>query len=160
MLLMLALYDADSNALQRQVDRDLDEAGQYEQLLRTFAAREVRKGPSGRSDAEIELAVDADLLRLSVVAFAMFNRGRQWVADELDADLAVLHGEPARHGGLRADLGGGETVLGRFFFIQCARAVRDGDLPVLVPAHLRGAAEGRLGRVSKSVPCDGVSARR
>lgn len=126
MLLMLALYDADSNALQRQGVGDLDEAGLYEELLRTFAAREVRKGPPDRPDDEIEAAVDAELLRLSVVAFSMFNRGRQWVTEtELDADLAALHGEPPRRRGLRADLGAGETVLGRFFFIQRARALRD-----------------------------------
>ncbi|GAA1034517.1 hypothetical protein GCM10009557_39430 [Virgisporangium ochraceum] len=127
MLLMLALYDADSNALQRQIESDLDEAGLYEQLLRTFAAREVGKGSDGRSDAAIGKMVDDELLRLSVVAFAMFNRGRQWVTEaELDADLKVLPGEPTRQGGLRADLGGGETALGRFFFIQRARAVREG----------------------------------
>src|SRR5213078_1803042 len=66
--------------------------------------------PAGRLDALVE----AELLRLSVVAFAMFNRGRQWIEErELDRDLAAL-------------LGSAETVLGRFFFMQRAQATRDG----------------------------------
>jgi hypothetical protein len=129
LLVMLAIYDAEANALHDRVPA-LQHGELYESLLRRFADREVRKAASALPDADIRQAVDDELLRLSVVAFAMFIRGRQWVtAAELDADLPALlaaRGE-AHHprSGLRAPLTVSETVIGRFFFVYEARAVRD-----------------------------------
>jgi hypothetical protein len=128
LLLLLAIYDMDDNALQRGADV-LDQAGLYDRLLRTFAEREVRKDHDNAAGTEIARLVDGELLRLAVTAFAMYNRGRQWTtAAELDADLTALLPEPPRKpdAGFRATLGRGETVVGRFFFIQQAMAVRDG----------------------------------
>lgn len=129
LLLMLALYDADGNPLQRE-DAALGQAELYERLLIQFAEREVRKAGEALSSAQFEQAVDWELLRLSVVAFAMFNRGRQWVTEaELDADLPALLGEPGNRqrptSGLRAELTAAEVVIGRFFFIHEAQATRD-----------------------------------
>ena len=74
-----------------------------------------------------EVVEEEELLRLSVAAFAMFNRGRQWVTeDELSTDLAALVGERADSTGARAPLSPGHAVLGRFFFVHQAQAVRDG----------------------------------
>jgi hypothetical protein len=129
LLLMLALYDADGNPLQRE-DAVLGQAELYERLLTQFAEREVRKTGAALSATQFEQAVDRELLRLSVVALAMFNRGRQWVTDaELDADLPALLGEPGNRqsptSGLRAPLTAAEVVIGRFFFIHEAQATRD-----------------------------------
>ncbi len=129
LLLMLALYDADGNPLQRE-DAVLGQGELYERLLTQFAEREVRKAGAALSAAQFEQAVDWELLRLSVVAFAMFNRGRQWVTEaELDADLPALLGEPGNRqssaSGLRAELTAAEVVIGRFFFIHEAQATRD-----------------------------------
>lgn len=129
LLLMLALYDADGNPLQRE-DAALGQAELYERLLTQFAEREVRKAGAALSSAQFDQAVDWELLRLSVVAFAMFNRGRQWVTEaELDADLPALLGEPGNRqrstSGLRAELTAAEVVIGRFFFIHEAQATRD-----------------------------------
>ena len=129
LLLMLALYDADGNLLQRE-DAVLGQTELYERLLTQFAEREVRKTGRSLSATSFEQAVDWELFRLSVVAFAMFNRGRQWVTEaELDADLPALLGEPdnqQRHtSGLRAELTAAEVVIGRFFFIHEAQATRD-----------------------------------
>jgi hypothetical protein len=88
LLLMLALYDADGNPLQRG-DAVLGQAELYERLLTQFAEREVRKTGAALSATQFEQAADRELLRLSVVAFAMFNRGRQWVTE------AELHGAQA-----------------------------------------------------------------
>ena len=67
----------------------------YERLLTSFAEREIRKSGADLPDGQFENAVEQELLRLSVVAFAMFSRGRQWVSDaELDADLPALLGPP------------------------------------------------------------------
>ncbi|WP_189185935.1 NACHT domain-containing protein [Streptomyces albiflavescens] len=129
LLLMLALYDSDRNALQRH-SAALGQAELYERLLTSFAAREVRKTGAALAEAQLDEAVERELTQLSVVAFAMFNRGRQWIsATELDADLAGL-GPDAAGGpaptGLRATLTSAQLVLGRFFFVHEARASREG----------------------------------
>ena len=96
LLLMLALYDADDNALQRHA-AGLGEADVYERILTRFAERELRKTQPGIEAEPLRAAVEAELLRLSVAAFAMFNRGRQWVThEELSADLTALFGPATR----------------------------------------------------------------
>jgi hypothetical protein len=128
LLLMLALYDADGNALRRLGDRELGQDELYESLLRSFARREVTKHRPGLSERDTGRAVEEELRRLSLVAFAMFNRNTQWVTEaDLAADLAAVMGEPPPAAtDLRAPLGRAEIVLGRFFFVHRARAVRDG----------------------------------
>jgi hypothetical protein len=131
LLLMLALYDADGNALRRLPvagDGGLGQDELYERLLRSFALREVTKHHPGLSTRDAERAVEEELRRLSLVAFAMFNRNSQWVSEaELAADLAAVMGDPPPAAiDLRAPLGRAEIVLGRFFFVHRARAVRDG----------------------------------
>jgi len=129
LLLMLALYDAAGNALQ-DGGETFDTGQLYERLLANFAEREARRVHPGHSDAEMPALVEQELLRLSVVAFAMFHRLRLWVTEqELDHDLAGLGLRPARSAGaadFRAPLTAGQEAVGRFFFIQRAQAVRDG----------------------------------
>ncbi|WP_169950731.1 NACHT domain-containing NTPase [Microbispora sp. H11081] len=132
LLLMLALYDAVDNALQ-QHGKGLDEADLYERILRRFAEREVRKSRPELSGGSLEVSVEEEMLRLSIAAFAMFNRGRQWsTEDELSADLKALLGPPdlpRRTSGFHAPPTPAQHVIGRFFFIHRARAMRhDGDL--------------------------------
>ncbi|MBB4740621.1 hypothetical protein BJY16_004080 [Actinoplanes octamycinicus] len=129
LLLMLALYDADRNALQR-AGSDLRATELYEQLLRSFALREIGKHRPGLPDREVRAAVENELRRLSVVAFAMFNRSVQWVTEaDLDRDLAALQicgpAGPGAAAGMRAALPEAELTLGRFFFIHRARALPD-----------------------------------
>jgi hypothetical protein len=128
LLLMLALYDADGNPLQR-AGAVLEKAELYERLLVSFAEREIRKSGTDLSGKQFQNAVERELLRLSGVAFAMFSRGRQWVSDaELDADLPALLGPPdnqAEATGLRAPLSAAQVVVGRFFFVHEAQATRD-----------------------------------
>jgi hypothetical protein len=129
LLLMLALYDADDNALQRH-SAELGEADLYERILTRFAERELRKTQPGVEADPLRAAVEAELLRLSVAAFSMFNRGRQWVSDEeLSADLTALLGaSDTRHApaGFQAPATPAQLVVGRFFFIHEAQAMRDG----------------------------------
>jgi hypothetical protein len=129
LLLMLALYDADGNALRRDAGR-LERAELYEKLLRRFAEREVTKTRPGLSDRDLAAAVEDELRKLSVVAFAMFNRGTQWITEaDLESDLHALFGPaPAAAGrDLRGALGAAETVLGRFFFVHRSQASRGGE---------------------------------
>ncbi|GIG90207.1 NACHT domain-containing protein [Plantactinospora endophytica] len=129
LLLMLALYDADDNGLRSAGELRSEEL--YERLLRQFARREVVKHRPGLPERELDLAVEDELRRLSVVAFAMFNRTAQWVNEaELEADLTALFGPaPATGTGteLRAPLRRAELVLGRFFFVHRSRALRDDE---------------------------------
>lgn len=95
LLLMLALYDAAGNALQRTQGR-IREADLYERLLAMFARREVSKDDEDRTDANLAEDTETEMERLSVVAFAMFNRGTQWVTEaDLSIDLLALLDEPA-----------------------------------------------------------------
>jgi hypothetical protein len=145
LLLMLALYDADANALQRGTGtgggcgggggpdasgggRPLDEAELYEELLAAFAGREVGKSGAALPEHEAAARVEQELQRLSLVAFAMVNRRRQWVTgDELDGDLAALLGRrETAAGDFRAPLTQADVALGRFFFVQRAQAMREG----------------------------------
>ena len=129
LLLMLALYDADTNALQYR-SAELSRTELYGRLLQEFAGREIRKHYGTLPDADLERAVDAELFRLSVVAFAMFNRRSQWVSEaDLDADLSMLLGvrrDIRRPGGLQAPLTSAQLAIGRFFFVHESQATRDG----------------------------------
>ncbi|WP_328375832.1 hypothetical protein [Micromonospora zamorensis] len=128
LLLMLALYDADGNGLQRLAG-DLGRGELYERLLRNFAAREVTKHRPSLGERDLDRAIDEELHRLAVVGLAMFNRGSQWIIEtELETDLTALFGPTptADRRDLRAPLGEAENALGRFFFIHRSQASRDG----------------------------------
>ncbi|MDX8030456.1 ATP-binding protein [Lentzea sp. BCCO 10_0856] len=127
LLLMLALYDAVDSSFQRD-HLGMSRGQLYERLLDRFTRREVTKDDADRSEADLAADVEFELERLSVVALAMFNRGAQWVAEhEVTSDLAQLLdvGSPDRQVGTRTPLSAGETVLGRFFFVQKTEAVRE-----------------------------------
>ena len=127
LLLMLALYDADNNVLQDSTSM-FSRADLYERLLVRFLRREVAKSDEFDPVAGLDKAVEEELLRLSIVAFAMFNRVSQFVTEaDLDRDLTDLLGNRWRSGeaqGFRAPLGAAELVLGQFFFIQVSQAFR------------------------------------
>ncbi|MER5771079.1 hypothetical protein [Streptomyces sp. NPDC001985] len=129
LLLMLALYDATDNALQRGAggDEPLGEAELYEELLESFAVREVSKSAVACTHAELRQRAGQELQRLSLISFGMLNRHRQWITTaEAEADLTAVLGRPEpAEDGFRAPLGQGEIALGRFFFVQRAQAVRD-----------------------------------
>lgn len=125
LLLMLLVYDAADNALQRS-GGELSRSGLYEELLSGFAEREVRKHRSHLSDAELANAIEDELHRLEVAAVAMFVRQRQSVAaDELKQDLAVLmpdSGTRPAEAGLHGTVSDAHQVLGRFFFVHESQA--------------------------------------
>jgi hypothetical protein len=133
LLLMLAMYDADANALQRGSgtawEDGFDESGLYEELLASFASREVAKSRDGASASELSVLVEQELQRLSLIAFSIINRHRQWVTEaELDADLAALLGRPTgQNPGFRTPLTQAEVAIGRFFFVQRAQAMLEGS---------------------------------
>ncbi|NUT96614.1 MAG: hypothetical protein HOY78_31785 [Saccharothrix sp.] len=125
LLMMLALYDADGNALQRE-SGEIDQAELYERLLSTFVRREVVKTHRGASEEEMAALVDQELNQLSFAAFAMFNRASQFVSEkglqqDLEALLVDAPGQRAGHG-LGQALTAAQMLVGRFFFVHVARA--------------------------------------
>ncbi|MFJ8826925.1 NACHT domain-containing protein [Streptomyces sp. NPDC102467] len=129
LLTMLALHDATEGRLRGETGEPLAVTELYEELLSTFARREVTKtSPGAVPDHVLDERVEQELQRLSLVAFALFNRSRQWVsADELDADLVALLGKQVSQDiGFRTPLDAAEVALGRFFFVQRAQSLRDG----------------------------------
>ncbi|MEV8437228.1 AAA family ATPase [Actinosynnema sp. NPDC051121] len=125
LLFMLALYNADDNALHREGSQ-LAKAHLYERLLTRFARREVDKSLRDALDDQVDQAVEEELVRLSVVAFAMFNRGVQWIDEtELDSDLTALLHPGARGARDKLRLSSAQLAVGRFFFVHAARAAHD-----------------------------------
>lgn len=125
LLLMLALYDAKTNILQKK-RAELSRTELYGRLLKEFVRREVSKHPEILAEPDIELEAEAELRRLSMVAFAIFNRRSQWVSEsDLDRDLSVLLGENGgalKREGTRAQLTAAQVAVSRFFFIHTAQA--------------------------------------
>ncbi|MFC7273137.1 NACHT domain-containing protein [Paractinoplanes rhizophilus] len=130
LLLMLALYDSDGNALRRDPGGPLTTGELYEQLVTGFARREVGKAFTNLSPRGLDALAEQDLTRLAVVAFAMLNRSAQWVTEEaVGDDLRATLGDPApgRTPPVSADaLTEQELIFGRFFFVHRAQAVRHG----------------------------------
>jgi hypothetical protein len=127
LLMLLAIYDATRNALQRS-GTQLGRADLYEGLFGDFALREVAKSMQNRAmpaSRQHELA-ERELQRLAITAIAMFNRGRQAVTEaELNRDLSVLFpddpgADPAS--GEAPTLTPAQRATGRFFFIHKSQA--------------------------------------
>ncbi|WP_188193409.1 NACHT domain-containing protein [Nonomuraea sp. SYSU D8015] len=111
LLLLLALYDAGSNALQRGTPAPLKRSRLYEVLLRDFTERET--GGARR------VMIDQELVMLGTVALSMLSRGRQVITDEaLNRDLpALCHGgedDPEEH----ARVDWARRATERFFFVR------------------------------------------
>ncbi len=125
LLLMLAFYDADGNALRRET-RTLGQAELYERLMTRVAERALEQRHPGE---QVGRLVERELLRLSFVASSMFNRGRQWATpEEVDADLEVLLPERRRTPGLATPPSSGHETPARSFFVHRAQAVRDDEV--------------------------------
>ncbi|HZM82906.1 MAG TPA: AAA family ATPase [Candidatus Limnocylindrales bacterium] len=132
LLLMLVLYETATKGL-RHGGETLNRVALYEKLLTTFVEREVTK--AGRLDPPVLAArVEEQLYLLSVVAFAMFNRGRQTIHEhDLETDFrGLLLGqswpEAAVVEGFQTRLSAAQLTLGRFFFVHpsLAREVAGG----------------------------------
>jgi hypothetical protein len=130
LLFLLALYDADGNALRRGQAGPLTTGELYEQLLIGFVRREIGKSRPHLSESQLTAMIEHELDRLGVVAFAMLNRSAQWVTEEaVDRDLRATLFEPAtrRTHDVGVDaLSQSELIFGRFFFVHRAQAIRGG----------------------------------
>jgi hypothetical protein len=127
LLQMLAIYDADDNALQRERGQ-IGVAELYDRLFAAFVGREVSRADPVLDDGARAIQIERELHRLAIAAVGIFNRGAQYVTEnELRTDLEALDptshlntGEDhGRHGRLNA----AQMLIGRFFFLHVSRAV-------------------------------------
>ncbi|MER6945089.1 hypothetical protein ABT294_13785 [Nonomuraea sp. NPDC000554] len=123
LLLLLALYDAAGNALQRD-GAPLGRAQLYESLISDFAAREVAKTPGvpALPAERRRRLVEKELVRLGAVALAMFARGRPVVTETaLNRDLPALCGD-GRVQDPDNPVNWAQRAIGRFFFVHTNEA--------------------------------------
>jgi hypothetical protein len=135
LLLMLTLYDATDGALQRQ-QHGLNDADLYENLLREFTRRQVRKIRPKATDSTIDACTENELTGLAVTALAMFNRGQLHISKaDLDTDLAAVFPHDPASDDTAADrlddrFTRAELLVDRFFFIHDSRRQHGTDRSV------------------------------
>ena len=121
LLLMLALYDTDSNSLPNGIHA-LVRADLYEKILVKFIGREVDKRWPGIDERARREQIVKELSELSVLGLGIFNRGLKALSEvDLESDLRAfgftedkLDGTAGR---LDHRLSEGELAVGRFFFV-------------------------------------------
>lgn len=87
LLLMLALYDSNDNALKR--NKDLNETQLYDNLIREFISREKRKDDEFRSlqPNEQQRIINDEMIKISIAALGMYNRKILYIrSNELEKD--------------------------------------------------------------------------
>ena len=120
LLLMLALYDSNGNALKR--NEDLNCTQLYNSLIREFILREKMKDDNFRRrelEGQNDL-VDEEIIKISIAALGMYNRKILYIrSDELEKDLQFILQERDICNNLKNnELSLSDKLLGSFFFIH------------------------------------------
>lgn len=120
LLLMLALYDSNGNALKR--NKNLNCTQLYNSLIREFILREKRKDEDFRRRQlkEQDKLVDEEMIKISIAALGMYNRKILYIrSDELEKDLQFILQERDLCNDLKNnELSLSDKLLGSFFFIH------------------------------------------
>lgn len=120
LLLMLALYDSNDNALKR--NKDLNGTQLYDNLIREFISREKRKDDGFRSlqVKEQERIINEEMIKISIAALGMYNRKMLYIrSNELEKDLQFILQENNIYDVLKNnELSESDKLLGSFFFIH------------------------------------------
>ncbi|WP_112267348.1 NACHT N-terminal helical domain 7-containing protein [Lentzea terrae] len=129
LLLMLVIYAADPTT-SRLNDQNLSDAELYRRLIDRFVVRQVRKKSAPLPEKAVEDRVADSWWRLGIAAFAMFNRGHQYVtATELNRDLAAFETpEPRLTTSLDTPVEGADRTVEDFFFVHSPK-FRDESQP-------------------------------
>lgn len=124
LLLLLALYDSNGNALMQ--NSELTSAQLYDRLIRDFIEREQKKAPDfcKCTDYEQKKRIECELERVSIAAIGMYNRNILDIqSDVLEKDLKYLLSDSSK-GNINSNAYGrineSDKVLGSFFFIYRA----------------------------------------
>lgn len=142
LLLMLAIYDANfetgTNALKQTRDEteSMDRTKLYDELLRRFIRRELRKGPKGQdcpyeeaTPEERDAMVDEEMKKLGIAALGMFVREKLSLkVGELEDDLTYMNAKATKYDNRNKKmLKSAEAVFGSFFFIHDSRTENEED---------------------------------
>ena len=125
LLLMLALYDSNGNALKK--NKELNSTQLYDSLIREFISREKRKDENFRSKhipEQIKI-IDDEMKKISMAALGMYNRKALYIrSEELGKDLEfVLCIENTNKEYQYSELTESDKLLGSFFFIHRSNSV-------------------------------------
>lgn len=124
LLLMLALYDSESNELKKTSNIKRTEL--YDNLLRRFVRRERRRYIlefENKCSEEQEEIIDKEMNRLGVVAIGMYNRQEVVIRSrQLEDDLDLFNARRNDDNLALHTLKESESVLGSFFFIHKSTA--------------------------------------
>ncbi|MFG1766947.1 NACHT domain-containing protein [Micromonospora parva] len=130
LLVMLAMYLADPSFAAQQ-DANLSRTSLYEQLLDNYIRRELSKSPDSVDYETVQAKIQEQMWHLAIVAFGIYNRGRQFIRqDDLIDDLSSLLDPDNGHPDRREWRALAEETVQRFFFVHTAaleRARNDGD---------------------------------
>lgn len=120
LLLMLALYDSNDNALKR--NKDLNETQLYDNLIREFISREKRKNDGFRSmQQELQYKIiNEEMIKICIAALGMYNRKILYIrSNELEKDLQFVLQETSAYNEVKSnELSESDKLLGSFFFIH------------------------------------------
>jgi hypothetical protein len=124
LLLMLALYDSENNAIRRM--GGIAQTVLYDSLLRRFVDRERMKDDDFKAlkSSERKQEIDKDMERLGVAAIGMFNRRTLHIrVSELNQDITFFKTErEVKETGGRI-LSQADLLLGSFFFVHESTSV-------------------------------------
>lgn len=123
LLLMLAMHLTGESAPAEDA-RPRTTAQLYDELFKGFLFREVRRRAPGLGDTTVAAMVEAELKRLGVLAFGMFNRRRESAGEtDLDADLHAMTAQQAHVPAAQDEVPpSAQDLASRFFFIYEAQA--------------------------------------
>lgn len=124
LLLMLALYDSNDNALKR--NKDMSETQLYDNLIREFVSREKRKDDGFKSlvKEEKDRLIAREMAKISIAALGMYNRKKLYIrSGELEKDLDFILQEKKKMDDSKyRELSESEKLVGSFFFIHKSNA--------------------------------------
>jgi hypothetical protein len=123
LLLMLALYDSQSNELHN--NQALDRTRLYDNLLRRFVDRERSKDDEFNKYDQVSKnnQMNIEMKRLGVAALGMYNRRKVHIlTNELNNDLKFFELEREQTESSERALTQGDLLLGSFFFIHQSKS--------------------------------------
>lgn len=123
LLSMLALYDSNGNALEKQ--QDLSRTELYNELIREFVSREKRKDDNfrGKATEAQEEIVENEVEEIGIAAVGMYNRKRLYIrASELEEDTHYIKQTSKNAETVGAELKQSEKRLAGFFFVHRSAA--------------------------------------
>ena len=122
LLALLALYDAEKNALRDAVN--LSQAQLYERIFHRYLERELEKADLPVRQSEQEQLIEQRFRELSTIAIGMLNRGRHFITrQEVIEDFHTTG--VGRESSSHSELTSVDDAVGQFFFLYRAQALHE-----------------------------------